>query len=696
MSDKKPKILAIDDTPANLFLLGSGLTTDFDLQIATSGLMGLALAMESPPDLILLDVMMPEMDGYETCRRLKAEPSLQDIPVIFVTALDASDAEVKGLALGAADYITKPINVEIARQRIHNVLERERLRKTRESQIEHMAHFDALTSLPNRAQLTDQLRQVITTQTTRQVQRLAVVYLDLDDFKVINDRHGHKVGDLLLIALAARMKQALREGDNLARIGGDELVVTLLDLSDTTVSVLVLNRLLAAAAEPVRVGDLLLKVSASMGVTFYPQADEVDADQLLRQASQAMNQAKLAGKNRYHVFDAEQARNVRSHHESVENIRHALNEREFVLYYQPQVNMRTGKVIGAEALIRWQHPEKGLLPPAAFLPDIEDHPLAINIGEWVIDTALQQMETWKASGLDIPISVNIGSLQLQQADFFERLKKILAAHPNIRPGDLELELLETSALQDVLHVSNVIEACKQIGVMFALDDFGTGYSSLLYLKLLPVSMLKIDQSFVRGMLSEPNDLAILQGVIGLSRAFRRNVIAEGVETIEHGTMLIQLGCELAQGYGIARPMPAQELPGWVNSWRPDQAWNGRHEVSRDDLPLLFASVEHRAWILAIEAFLKGERETPPPLDIKRHHFGQWLEGKGVSRHADQPYFATIVALNQQAHVLANALCELRAQGQNSQAMARLGELHGLRDELLEKINALVQQSRSWR
>jgi len=563
--------------------------------------------------------------------------------------------------------------------------------KEHEKQLEHIAHYDTLTGLPNRVLLADRLHQAMA-QAHRRTQPLAVAYLDLDGFKVINDHHGHGAGDQLLMTMAASMKRALREGDTLARLGGDEFVAVLLDLPDVQASVPMLARLLAAAAEPVHVGDLMLRVSASLGVTFYPQAEEVDADQLLRQADQAMYQAKLAGKNRYHIFDAEQDRSVRGHHESLERIRHALIEREFVLHYQPEVNMRTGAVIGAEALIRWQHPEKGLLPPALFLPVIEDHPLAVEIGEWVIDTALTDMTLWQASGLDIPVSVNVGARQLQQAGFPERLRTILAAHPNVRPGDLELEVLETSALEDVVRVSEIMEACRQIEVMFALDDFGTGYSSLIYLKRLPVKRLKIDQSFVRDMLEDPDDLAILEGVIGLATAFRRQVIAEGVETVEHGEMLLQLGCELAQGYGIALPMPARELTGWSATWRPDSAWINCRPISRDNLPLLFARVEHRAWIAAIEAFLMGERAVPPQLD-HQCHFGKWLDAESLSRHGAQPVFQTIELLHRQVHALAVELCELQAQGRNSEVLARLGELRGLRDTLLDQMKALSQESR---
>jgi diguanylate cyclase (GGDEF)-like protein/PAS domain S-box-containing protein len=565
--------------------------------------------------------------------------------------------------------------------------------KAHQKQLEHIAHFDALTSLPNRVLLADRMHQAIA-QTQRRGQLLAVAYLDLDGFKSINDHHGHEAGDQLLIALASRMKQALREGDTLARIGGDEFVAVLLDLPDVAASVPMLNRLLTAAAQAVHFGQLMLQVSASLGVTFYPQVDDADADAdadlLLRQADQAMYQAKLAGKNRYHVFDAEQDRSVRGHHESVERIRRALAEGEFVLYYQPKVNMRTGTVIGVEALIRWQHPDKGLLAPAVFLPVIEDHPLAIDIGEWVIDTALTQMDRWQAGGLMMPVSVNIGARQLQQANFVQRLRTILAAHPHIHPSKLELEVLETSALEDLAHVSQVIEACREIGVLFALDDFGTGYSSLTYLKRLPVTLLKIDQSFVRDMLDDPDDLAILEGVIGLASTFRRQVIAEGVETVAHGAMLLQLGCELAQGYGIARPMPAHAVPAWTAAWRTEPAWVDLPTVNREDFPLLFASVEHRAWMLAVAAFLQGTRASPPPMDPHHCRFGRWLDTEGLARYGTHLSFQGIEPLHQQVHAMAETLIALQAQGRSLEALARLDELHALRDTLLEQVKTLGQ------
>lgn len=444
--------------------------------------------------------------------------------------------------------------------------------KAHQEALEHIAHYDILTNLPNRSLLSDRLSQAML-QCNRHKKSLAVIFLDLDGFKAVNDRYGHDVGDELLIILSARMKEALREGDSLARIGGDEFVAVLADLSKVEDCEPVLERLLLASSEPVTIGGVIFNVSASIGVTLYPQ-DNVDADLLLRHADQAMYIAKEIGKNCFHLFNTAQDDAIKEQRECLEAIRTALDNHQFVLYYQPKVNMKTGSVIGVEALIRWQHPIRGLLNPIEFLPIIENHPMSIEMGEWVIENTLTQISLWQQKGLNLPIStsVNIAAVQLQQPDFTEKLSELLLAHPDVDPRYLELEVLETSALDDVHHVSKIMNDCMALGVKFALDDFGTGYSSLTYLRRLPANLIKIDQSFVRDMLHDDDDLAIVEGVIALAKSFKREVIAEGVETIEHGTALLKLGCELAQGYGIAKPMPAKNIPEWISNWKQDVNW----------------------------------------------------------------------------------------------------------------------------
>jgi len=367
------------------------------------------------------------------------------------------------------------------------------------------------------------------------------------------------------------MKSTLRDGDTLARIGGDEFAAVLVDLASVSECEPVLRRLLQVAAEKILVGDKWVQVSASIGVTVYP-LDGSDPDLLMRHADQAMYQAKQSGKNRFQLFDLEHDEAMQGQQERMGQMIRGVERDEFVLFYQPKVNMRTQQVVGAEALIRWQHPQRGLLAPMLFLPDLDDNPLSVTIGEWVIATALTQMGRWQQAGFDIPVSVNIGAYQLQQSDFTQRLQALLQAHPEVRPSQLQLEVLETSALQDISMTGKVMNQCRAIGVGFALDDFGTGYSSLTYLKHLPAEMLKIDQSFVRDMLEDSSDLAIVQSVIGLANAFERSVLAEGVETRAHGERLLAMGCELAQGFGIGHPMAANDFEQWLQAWQTGPSW----------------------------------------------------------------------------------------------------------------------------
>ena len=559
--------------------------------------------------------------------------------------------------------------------------------KNHQADLERMAHYDSLTGLPNRLLLADRLRQAMV-HTQRRGTRLAVCFLDLDGFKAVNDQHGHAVGDEFLAALASRMSEVLREGDTLARPGGDEFVAVLADLADIESSVPILNRLIEVAAKPVMLDQLKVQVTASVGVTFYPQDDGIDADHLLRQADQAMYQAKQAGKHRYYIFDAEQDRSVRSRHESLQRLRQALTNREFVLYYQPKVNMRTGQIVGAEALIRWAHPERGILPPVAFLPVIEGDAFSIELGEWVIDSALAQIEAWHRLGYQIPVSANVGAMQLQHPEFAARLRRLLGSHPGVRPADLSLEVLETSALEDFASVANTMRACQDMGVGFALDDFGTGYSSLSYLKGVPAKLLKIDRSFVRDMLDDPDDLAILEGVVGLARAFSREVIAEGVESTLHGEMLLWLGCELAQGYAIARPMPAEDFPAWADTWTSPLAWQTTEPVDQQHLPMLFAIVEHRAWISAVVRFLEVGGDMPAMLDEHMCRFGYWLDHGGRALLGIDGTEHEVEVLHRSIHRLVETLIDLKRKGADIEVQRRVGELHTLRDALFTQITAL--------
>ncbi|MEW8692709.1 MAG: EAL domain-containing protein [Candidatus Thiodiazotropha endolucinida] len=451
--------------------------------------------------------------------------------------------------------------------------------KDQQARLERMAHYDVLTQLPNRVLLADRMRQAMV-QVQRTEKQLAICYLDLDGFKPVNDTYGHDIGDKLLIKVAHRLTEHLRASDSVSRLGGDEFVLLFSNIEGIPECERALTRLLEMVSATHAIDGYRIQISASIGVTLYPQ-DNVDADTLLRHADQAMYRAKESGRNRFHLFDPEQDRQARAHKEALERIESALQTNEFRLYYQPKVDMRHGHVLGAEALIRWQHPEKGLLPPSEFLPVVEETDFAARLGEWVLHEALRQLAEWKRSGFETNVSVNISGRHFQQDGFVNRLGSILNDYPRISPQRLELEVLETTAIGDINLASRMIEECRVLGVSVSLDDFGTGYSSLTYLKQLPVDTIKIDQSFVRDMLQDPDDLAIIEGIVGLSQAFHRQVIAEGVESQEHGEMLLQLGCEYGQGYGIAQPMCAADFPGWVESYVPYRSWQESGEEKNE-------------------------------------------------------------------------------------------------------------------
>jgi len=436
--------------------------------------------------------------------------------------------------------------------------------------LERQAHFDELTRLPNRARLTQLLAEALLAS-EREGHLLAVCYIDLDHFKEINERHGRAAGDRLLVELAARLRSALRAhatwSDVAARLGGDEFVLLL--RADTVEEArLAVERVLRVIAQPYALDAQAppTAMTASVGATVFP-IDHSDPDTLLRHADHAMYGAKQAGRNGYLFFDPEHNRRAEERVLALGRVQEALDRQELRLFFQPKVDLRRGIVLGAEALLRWEHPEHGVVPPGQFLPLIEHTGLSARVGDWVLSQALNQLERWLDQGLDLSVSVNVSARHLQEPDFVQRLTELLARHSKPLGARLELEVLETAALADVAYTSMLLERCATLGVRFALDDFGTGYSTLTYLKRLPVQVLKIDRSFVHNMLNDTQDRAIVEGVISLARTFSCVAVAEGVETPAQARTLLEMGCEVAQGTGIAAPMPASELARWVKEWK---------------------------------------------------------------------------------------------------------------------------------
>jgi len=563
------------------------------------------------------------------------------------------------------------------------------LLKAQQSELELMALHDALTGLPNRALLNDRLNMALA-ESRRSGGKMAVCFIDLDDFKPVNDTYGHEAGDLLLIEAAQRMTAILRATDTVARLGGDEFILILSEIHSEKEFPGMLARIMDAIARPYTIGEITVSISASIGVTLYPD-DNVDADTLLRHADQAMYLAKEEGRNRYHIFDVVDDRNAHMRSEGRARVEAALEREEFVLHYQPKVDLRTGQVVGLEALIRWQHPNEGLLVPANFLPLIENSDFETRLSEWVIAEALRQMKLWQRDGLDLVVSVNLPARHLHSDGFIPFIVNILAEYPEIPRDRLELEVLETVALWDIPRVTQTMEECRRHGVMFSIDDFGTGYASLAYLRRLPVNTIKIDQSFIRDMLNDPDDLSIVEGVISLAEAFQKQVIAEGVESEDHGTILLYLGCQHAQGFGIAMPMVADLIPGWIKSYRPAPAWVQTHakRLSRKDIVLAFAEVWHRRWVDDLVARIENRATRIPPLDPGACHFGEWLHGSGNSAYGHLSQFAELNDLHEAVHVLGHEIVHCLEQGQPLAARAKVDGLLTLRDQLIQALHHLI-------
>ncbi len=442
--------------------------------------------------------------------------------------------------------------------------------REQEMMLQRMAHYDALTGLPNRVLMAQQLTAAMA-RARASGQLLGVAYLDLDGFKPVNDRYGHAGGDQLLRCAATRLKDALRPQDCVARLGGDEFAILLPDLSSSEDAELALERLMRSVAAPYTLEDEAVSVTASIGFTLYPR-DDADADTLLRHADQAMYAAKQAGRNRFQEFDAAQERAHRQTRAQLTELRDGLKAGEFELYLQPKVDMRLGTVVGAEALARWNHPARGVLSPAAFLPFIEGTELDTPFGVWVVEAGFALVQRLASAGLELPVSINISAMHLQQSNFSRWMGERVAAHPQSPAHLLDIEITETAALLQIDCVAQTLRELRTLGLTISLDDFGTGYSSLTYLRRLPLNTLKIDQSFVGGMMDEAGDLAIVQGVIGLARSFGYRIIAEGVETEDQGQMLLQMGCAQAQGYFIAKPMPIGQFLTWARDWKAPAAW----------------------------------------------------------------------------------------------------------------------------
>ena len=519
----------------------------FELHFAERLSHGLDFLANRQPGLVLLDLSLPDSLGLETFARVFAHsPS---VPIIVLTGTDDATVALSAVKGGAQDYLVKgKLDRELLVRSMQYSIERKRY----QVQLEHQANYDALTGLPNRTLLHDRLRQAVFAQ--RHMRAIAVVFIDLDHFKFVNDSLGHSVGDELLKNIAERLRAVLRDGDTVARLGGDEFVLILNDQNDEEVVFRAMQRVTASVNAPMMIEGKELYVTCSAGISLYPQ-DGPDVDTLLKNADVAMYRAKEAGRNNFQFFTAEMNHLVTERVQMELSLRHALERNEFVLHYQQKVDLQSGAIVGSEALLRWMHPELGLVRPARFIPLAEETGLIVQIGEWVVEEACRQNVAWQQVGLEPGVvSVNLSARQFRKEGLVRAVSRILAS-TGLDPSLLEMELTESMVMHNAEAAIAILQGLKSLGVALSLDDFGTGYSSLAYLKDLPIDTLKIDRSFVRDIKAggDPGEGVLAQAIISLGHALNLKVIAEGVETDAQLRFLLKHRCDEVQGFYYGEP-----------------------------------------------------------------------------------------------------------------------------------------------
>lgn len=511
--------------------------------------------------------------------------------------------------------------------------------KAQQAQFEYIAHHDSLTNLPNRAFFAIKLQEAMR-YAIAQKRSLTVAYLDLDGFKEVNDTYGHEMGDKVLISTSLRIKHILREGDMIARLGGDEFALLLMDLEDEKDSHAMFSRILVATTESNLIDDKFISISASIGATFFPQNEDVDADQLLRQADSAMYQAKLAGKNRYVLFDLDKDKNLREYHKGLSNIQEALESEEFNLEYQPKVNMKTGEILGFEALLRWNHRTRGMLKAEEFLVGIQNEKVMQELSLWVVKKALLAQESWRKYNIFLPISINLNSIKFQGTDSANFINEIIEQFKGIEKSNLIIEISDINILENIEYYEQTLQTFKSVGIEFALDDFGTSHSSLMALKTLPISELKVDKEYIVNMLDDPYDFAIAESMLAMANAFRKTVVAKGVESKLQGEILLKMGYQIAQGYEVAKPMLSEEVVKWIKLYTPNPTWKKTRKADSKIIAIYKIGVEHRNKILEIEKYINQQECDKINQKQYANKFLQWKQSLEFINCKDTQLLAT--------------------------------------------------------
>ncbi|MEC4805865.1 MAG: EAL domain-containing protein [Jaaginema sp. PMC 1079.18] len=580
----KGDILVVDDLPNNLRFVSTILTErGYKVRSAINGKMALTVAQAACPDLILLDIKMPEMDGYEVCECLKANPKTRDIPIIFLSALDEAVDKVKAFGVGGVDYISKPFYVEEIIARITNQLDlqtakaeiqnlnsqleqrvRQRTaqlereiaqRQQAQEQLLHLALHDALTDLPNRTWFMKRLTQTLQRSRQQKNGQYAVLFLDCDRFKMVNDSLGHLAGDQLLIAVARRLESCLHPVDTLSRFGGDEFALLVEGITQVEAAIAVAQNIQQEMAAPFHIEQHQVFINASIGIVFGSEEYE-QPEHLLRDADTAMYRAKALGKGNYQVFTRDMYYRAFQNLQLETDLRIALEKKELRAYYQPIISLETGKICEFETLVRWLHPQRGWISPNEFIPFAEETGLILEIDRLMLRQACHQLQEWRSLYTEmrsLRISVNFSARHFSQSENLNFIDRVLA-ETQLKGTDLHLEVTESTLMDNALLATQTIQELKKRHIAISIDDFGTGYSSLSYLHHLAAQVLKIDQSFIMRLNEAPENKAIVNAIVSLAHSLNMAVVAEGIETPQQMAYLRSLGCEYGQGFAISRPL----------------------------------------------------------------------------------------------------------------------------------------------
>lgn len=555
-TDLQPKavVLVVDDDPAIRLVIRHAMQQNgYHVIEASNGLEAVQFSIRQIPDLILMDAVMPEMDGFRATQEIRKIKSCDDTPILMTTSLDDDESIARAFNAGACDYITKPFNWSVLKHRVHRMLQAANAQR----RIQHLAYHDSLTGLPNRMLFMDRIDQAIS-RAQREERQFALLFIDIDHFKVINDSMGHDAGDQLLNLISIRLRDTLRKSDTVARLGGDEFTVIIEYLQHPDDVIQITKNILSVLDLPAEIDGKEVYVGGSIGIAMYPQDGE-NFGVLLKNADTAMYKAKDLGRNTFQFYASEMSHKAMQRLELENQLRTALKEDQFEVYYQPKIDLQKNKCIGVEALVRWNHPQRGLVSPDDFLPLAEEIGLITQLDEWVIKTACLQFMQWRQQGCALQnLSVNISPRHFKEGDLIEYCTTLLQM-TGIAPEHLEIELTESALVDNYSNAKYILDKLHTMGLRIALDDFGTGYASMAYLKEFPFDTVKIDRSFVRDIPHDYEDSAIVIAMIQLSQALKLNIVAEGIETDQQRHFLYDNACGYGQGYLWSRPLRAADF-----------------------------------------------------------------------------------------------------------------------------------------